>query len=239
MAQPDPTPQRSRPDLLKVIGLPLLLVVLVAAGFLLRNTLWKFVSSPEDVRVWISQWGVIAPLVFFGIQILQVVIFVIPGDTVQAAGGFLFGFWPALALTVTGIAAGSTINFWTARALGRPLVERFFPRDQIDRLGAIANGSRAQIGFFLLFVIPGIPKDVLCYVAGLSPMRFVFFLVVSIIGRMPGIIGSTLMGSTAAQQRWTLTAILFAAAILLFAVGYSTRDRLHTWIDSLARRNKE
>jgi len=233
------SPDRTRSTLLKAIVLVLFLAGMVAVGFVLRNSLWKFVSSPEAVRAWVAQWGVAAPLAFLAIQVLQVFIFVIPGDTVQAAGGYLFGFWLGLALTVSGITMGSTVNFWVARSLGRPLVERLFPKEQIDRLGALTSGSRAQVAFFLLFVIPGIPKDILCYVAGLSQLRLPFFLVVSILGRMPGIVGSTLLGSSAADQRWTLTVVLFAAAVVLFAAGYLLRDRVHAWIDRLGHRHRE
>lgn len=230
--------KRRQPSLLRAIWLPVFLAVLVALGILLRNTLWKFVGSAESARQWMLQWGVAAPLVFLAVQVLQVFIFIIPGDTVQAAGGYLFGFWPGLALTITGIAAGSSINFWVARALGRPVVERLFPRRQIDRLSALANASRAQVGFFLLFVIPGIPKDILCYVAGVSPLRFPFFLAVSTLGRIPGIVASTLMGHAAAKQRWTLSIVLFVTAVVLFAVGYLYKDRLHDWIDRHVHRNR-
>ncbi len=231
-------PGKQQPSLLRAIWLPVFLSVVVVLGIVLRNTLWKFVGSAESVRQWVLQWEVAAPLVYLAIQVLQVFIFIIPGDTVQAAGGYLFGFWLGLALTIAGIAAGSSINFWVARALGRPVVERFFPKRQIDRLSALANASRAQVGFFLLFVIPGIPKDILCYVAGVSPLRFPFFLAVSTLGRIPGIVGSTLMGSAAARERWTLSFVLFVVALILFGVGYLHRDRLHDWIDSHVHRHR-
>lgn len=234
------TPQGpARASRLPVVWLLLFLAGMIALGFVLRNSLWSFVSSPESVRAWVSQWGAAAPVVFLGLQVVQVVVFVIPGETFQIAGGYLFGFWWGLALTLTGITIGSAINFWAARILGKPLVERLFAREQIDRLGALTNGSRAQVGFFLLFVIPGIPKDILCYAAGLSQLRFGFFLVVSVLGRMPGIVGSTLMGSSAAAQRWTLSVILFAASFVLFAAGYLLRDRVHVWIDRIAHRHGE
>jgi uncharacterized membrane protein YdjX (TVP38/TMEM64 family) len=234
-----PPRSRQKLNLVKVVGLPLFLIGIVALGFYLRNTLWKFAGSADGVREWVSQWGVAAPLVFLAIQVLQVFIFVIPGDTVQVAGGYLFGFWPGLMLTLCGIAIGSSVNFGLARALGRPLLERLFPKQQIERLSALANSSRAQVGFFLLFVIPGIPKDILCYVAGISPLKFPFFLVVSLLGRVPGIVGSTLMGSSAAAERWTLSVILLVAAVILFAVGYLMRDKLHDWIDRRVHRHRE
>jgi len=98
--------------------------------------------------------------------------------------------------------------------------------------------SSARIVFFLLFLIPGIPKDFLCYVAGLTPMRLGYFLAVSMLGRIPGIVGSSVIGSAAASERWVLTGIISGGAVLLFAAGLILRPRLQAMIDRVARRGK-
>ncbi len=223
-----------RGSLIAGLAFPLLIVGLLVLVFAFRHQIWDIFSTPVAVRTWISEWGLAAPLIFLGAQIVQVLVFVIPGETVQIAGGYLFGFGAGLALTTGGIAIGSALNFYLARALGPAFVHRFFPPDRVARLEQISCSSKAQIGFFLLFVIPGIPKDILCYVAGLSPMRFGWFLAVSMVGRLPGIAGSTLMGSAAAGQRWVLAVSLLVLATALFVLGYVYRDRLQDWIESHA-----
>jgi len=227
------TPER-RGNLVTGLAFPLLIAGLLVLVFLFRHEIWDIFSTPEAVEVWIAEWGIAAPLIFVAAQIVQVLVFVIPGETVQIAGGYLFGFAGGLALTTTGIMIGSAANFFLARVLGPSFVHRFFSDEQIVRLERIARSPRAQIGFFLLFVIPGIPKDILCYAAGLSPMRFVWFLAVSMVGRLPGIIGSTLMGCAAAEGQWVFAIGLLVLATVLFVLGYFRRDRLQSWVESHA-----
>lgn len=89
------------------------------------------------------------------------------------------------------------------------------------------------MAFFLLFLIPGIPKDILCYVAGLTTMKFTVFLTISLLGRLPGLIGSTIMGDAAASKRWILAGALLVLSIILFIVGLIFRNRIEAWIEKL------
>jgi uncharacterized membrane protein YdjX (TVP38/TMEM64 family) len=221
---------RERTGILAAIGFPLLIVGILILVYAFRQEIWDIFSTPENVREWVAGYGIVAPLIFIAAQVLQVLVFIIPGETVQIAGGYLFGFPGGLALTTVGIAIGSAVNFYLARALGTPFVTRFFDHDQVLKLERIAASPRAQIGFFLLFVIPGIPKDVLCYVAGLSPMRFFYFLGVSMVGRLAGIIGSTLMGSAAAGHKWEIAVAILAVSLVLFTVGFIYRARIERWV---------
>ena len=226
-----------RPPVISYLGFPLLIVGILVLVVVFSRQLWAVFSTPEAVREWISQWGLIAPGIFVAAQIIQVLVFIIPGETVQIAGGYLFGYWLGLALTTSGIAIGSAANFYLARFLGTPFVAHYFKERQLKKFGRIANSPKAQVGFFLLFVIPGIPKDILCYVAGLSPMRFLYFLAVSMLGRLPGIIGSTLMGSAAAEKQWTLSITIFAVAFVLFIIGLLYKERIQRWIERYIHRH--
>jgi uncharacterized membrane protein YdjX (TVP38/TMEM64 family) len=145
--------------------------------------------------------------------------------------------WQGTALSVVGILLGSAVSFFLARALGTPFVTALFPREQVERVRTLLVSRSARVVFFLLFLIPGIPKDILCYVAGLTPMRFPFFAAVSTLGRLPGIIGSALIGSAAASQKWLLTGIIAAAAVALFAAGFFLRSRIQGWVERIAGKN--
>jgi uncharacterized membrane protein YdjX (TVP38/TMEM64 family) len=208
-----------------------------AAVIAYRHELWALFGDPERLRAWVSSFGVLAPLVFVGLQVLQVVVFVIPGEVPQIAGGYLFGALQGTLLSIAGIAAGSTVCFWLARGLGVPFVGAFFDSTQVSRMRALASSPRSRIVFFLLFVIPGIPKDILCYVAGLSAMRFGTFFFVSLLGRLPGILGSAVMGDAAAGRRWLLAGIVGGSALVLFVAGYLLRERIARWLEKVARRS--
>jgi uncharacterized membrane protein YdjX (TVP38/TMEM64 family) len=222
----------------RVVSIAVFVAVIGAAAaavVVFRREIWDIFSAPERLRTWVLSFGPLAPLVFVGLQTLQVVVFVIPGEVPQIAGGYLFGVLQGVLLSVAGIGIGSSVSFLVARALGVPFVQALFPKGQVERLRSLASAPRSRIVFFLLFVIPGIPKDILCYVGGLSAMRFPGFILISMAGRIPGIVGSAVMGDAAAGKRWLLAGIVAAVALALFLVGYLLKDRIGAWLERFSR----
>ncbi len=216
-----------------VIGIVISLLVVF------RKDLWNMFSTPERIEEAIADSGIVAPLAFIGVQFVQVAIFIIPGEIPQIAGGYLFGIGRGVLFSVAGIALGSAFNFYLARIFGIPFLRYLFKEEQLEKFERITHSPRAQIAFFLLFVIPGIPKDILCYVAGLSPLRFGAFLLISTTGRLPGIIGSAGMGNAAASKEWVLALSIFAVAVVLFVLGLRFRERIHSFVERFAFRNQD
>ena len=219
--------------ILSLVVFPLLIGATLVVVLVFRSEIWKVFSSAENVRNTIEGWGIAAPLAFIGLQFIQVVIFVIPGEVPQIAGGYLFGMWRGALYSTIGILLGSSFNFLLARVFGVPFVRVLFNEERLKRFDGISKSPRAQIAFFLLFVIPGIPKDVLCYVAGLSPMRYTAFAVVSMVGRLPGIIGSAGMGGAAATNKWVIAGIIMGIASILFVLGVIFRERVQGIVERI------
>jgi len=218
----------------KTYAVPFLLLLLGASAFCavrFRSDIFRLFSSPEVLQDWVRAWGWKAPFAFVLLQFFQVVVFFIPGEIPQIAGGYVFGTVQGSLLSSFGILLGSTFNFFLARMFGLPLVLRLFGREKIARFEALLSSRRAVGAFFLLFVVPGVPKDFLCYLAGLASFRFPAFMAISFAGRLPGILGSSLMGSAAAERRWILAGVLVAIAGLLFLAGLRWRDRFQTWLE--------
>jgi uncharacterized membrane protein YdjX (TVP38/TMEM64 family) len=228
----------SRGRTLALVGFPLLLIALAVPVVIWRRELWELFSSAQRLREWVSGWGAVAPLVFMALQALQVVVFVIPGEVPQIAAGYLFGVLLGTALSVAGILVGSAASFFLARLLGRPFVGALFPKAQVERIETLLATPGARIVFFLLFLIPGIPKDILCDVAGITPMGFPFFAAASTLGRLPGIIGSAIIGSAAAAERWVLMGIVALAAVLLFGAGLLLRPRIQAGLEKIAEKRR-
>jgi len=205
---------------------PLFIAFIAALVFIFRDELWGLFKDREAIRGWIEGQGARGPLAYIFLQIVQVVIFVIPGEVVQIAGGYAFGFWLGSLYTLIGIALGSLVNFYAGRLLGRPFVESLFARDRIEKIEGATGSGKAAAGFFLLFVIPGIPKDVLCYVAGVSKLRLMAFLAASMAGRLPGILGSSYMGSAAYSGAYRGALIVLGIAVVLFVLGLAFRERI-------------
>jgi uncharacterized membrane protein YdjX (TVP38/TMEM64 family) len=228
----------TRGNVIALAAFPLLLAAVVVPVIVWHSEIWSIFASGQRLREWIAGWGPAAPLVFIGVQIVQVVIFAIPGEVTQVAGGYLFGGWMGLLLSVVGISIGSTIAFFLARLLGRPFVDAVIPARQLERVEKFLGSQRTKIVFFLLFLIPGIPKDILCYVAGVSPLRFPFFILASTLGRLPGIVGSVLIGGAVRSDRWIMLAIVSAVALGLFIAGLILRPRLEIWVQRIADRKQ-
>lgn len=215
-----------------------MLLVVAAVAFAYRHPLYELFRSAESVRSWVQDSGSLAPLAFMAVQAVQVILFFIPGEVVQLAGGFAFGVWGGTLWSVLGILAGSLFNFGVGRALGRPFVRAVFGADRLRRIESATAGGKAAAGFFLLFVIPGIPKDALTYVAGASGLSFASFIVVSTIGRLPGIVGSSYMGAAVFDRDYTAAIVVMVLASILFFLGLVFRDALHVLVSRVVSRLK-
>ncbi len=221
--------QRMR-RILALAGFPILLAVIIVPVIVFRHEVWTLFTSVKTLEAWVHASGSLAPMVFIGVQVIHVIVFVIPGEAVQIAGGYLFGTWRGTLYSTIGVLIGSPIDFYLARSLGVPFVNALFSAERVERLKAPLGSPSSKIALFLLFLIPGIPKDALCYVAGLSPLRFRFFILASMAARLPGIFGSSLIGSSAADRKWILAGAVFAGASLLFAAGFFLRGRIEHWL---------
>ena len=229
-----PRATRSAHRLVALAAYPLLFAAMLAVILLYREQIWTIATRPEELRQWVGGFGAVAPLVFVAVQALQIIVFVIPGEVPQIAGGYLFGIGGGLALTVAGSAIGSAVAFLASRLLGIEFLRAILRGEQLERLQQFASSPRATMTFFLFFLIPGIPKDVLCYVAGLSRMRLSLFLVIATVGRLPGVVGSVVMGDAAAEQRWLFAGIVMAIALALFGTGVLFRARLLAFLERFA-----
>ena len=179
----------------KLLSAVSLTVILLLAG-LVTWIVWRWLASfsQEDFRDYIRSFGVWGCLVMFGLQVLQVFLALIPGELVETAAGYAFGPLWGTALCYGGVAAASALVFALTRRFGIRLVEVFVSREQIRQLRFLKTERRRDIFLFLLFFIPGTPKDLLTYFAGLTDIRFGRFLGITLIARIPSVVSSTFGG---------------------------------------------
>jgi len=173
----------------------------------------------------LREWGILAPVIFIGMQALQVIIAPIPGEVTGILGGYLFGEWVGLVYSTIGLTVGSLAAFTVGRWLGAHYVQRLVSPEIWRKLGFIVEAEGAIL-CFVIFLIPGLPKDMACYLFGLSPMPFWVFAVVSTLGRIPGTWILSAEGAHTAAGDYIevifLTALLVAVALPL----YYYRNRL-------------
>ena len=186
----------------------------------------SIVSNTEEFRSYILSFGNTGVLMLVAFQISHIIIPVIPGELVQIAGGYIYGTVFGMILLIIGTAIGSIIVFYLSRVVGYPSVRFFVSESAMEKFKFLSNSSKIEITIFILFLIPGIPKDALIYIAGLTPIKPLRFLLISLIARTPGIIGSAFIGANILERDYKSALILASIAILCLIAGIIFRKKL-------------
>jgi uncharacterized membrane protein YdjX (TVP38/TMEM64 family) len=197
-----------------------LIVISVFWGPLLRQVF----TDQEQFKTWIESYAACAALVFVAVQFVQVLLFFIPGEIVQVAGGYIFGTWHGLLLSYLGITLGSITAFAIARLFERGAVDLFVDRRTVYRFNRFVYGRFSFWPLFLLFSLPGVPKDLLSYIAGLTPIHTVTFLLISSVGRFPGMLLSNLLGEGLAERDWNVIGLSVGITLGFMGVLYLLRE---------------
>jgi uncharacterized membrane protein YdjX (TVP38/TMEM64 family) len=186
-------------------------------------------SSSDKLSKFLQHLGPYSPAVFVLLQVLQVIAAPFPGELTGVAGGFVYGKTMGFLLSTVGLSLGSWVAFELASILGRPFVERFVRREVLQRFNFLTTKTGTLI-CFVLFLFPGFPKDYLCYVLGLSRMRLSTFLLVSVVGRLPGTYLLTMQGATIRNEQYHTFLILVFVSIAVLIVTYLYRNQLFDWL---------
>jgi uncharacterized membrane protein YdjX (TVP38/TMEM64 family) len=210
-----------------IAALLVALAVLVASIIVWHRPLLTFFGDRERVADFIRRWGVWAPLVTIGLQILQVVVTPIPGQVLDVVNGCLFGpLWGTVYSTV-GMLIGSFLAMGLARRFGRLLAERLVSRQALERLDRYSC-SRGPLFFLVFFLMPFVPNDVACFLAGLTPIPLAELMLIVLVGRMPSIVVSNLVGATMTELTLPQMAVFAAGALLLALTFRRYQARIET-----------
>lgn len=180
---------------------------------------YQVAMDKESFKLWMDANGILGRLVFVGMVILQIMVAIVPGGPIEVAGGYAFGAVEGTILFIMGATIGSVIVFLLVRKFGRKVVELYFEEHEIKKLSFLKDDKKRDVIFLILFVIPGTPKDLLCYVAGLTKMKFGMFLVICSIGRLPAVIGSAISGSALSGEKLITAIVALAITVILSGIG--------------------
>lgn len=212
----NPLPAR-RKKVRSLCALGLLLALFLVVTITVGKPLLAFVSDSQQFRAWVDTQGVWGRLAFLGMMCLQVVVAIIPGEALEIGAGYAFGAVEGMALCLLGTAIASALICLFTRKLGMKMVEAFVSKDKIASLSFLRNEKKLNLLVFLLFFIPGTPKDILTYFIGVTSMKVPVFLLVSTVARIPSVITSTMGGQALGSRQFgfALAVFLITGAISL------------------------
>lgn len=181
-------------------------------------------SEMDQLKNYILSFGLWSPVVFFIIQTLQVIIAPIPGNVTGVVSGAVFGITFGFVLSGVATILGSCIAFLLAKKYGKPLVKKLVNDKMLNKYDKLSSGKITK-GLFLLFLIPFVPDDILCFIVGLSGITLKKFMIIVIIGRLPGTLSSVLIGAGLLQSNSYITifAMVIYVGIIFISLNYNTK----------------
>lgn len=178
-----------------------------------------YLSDPERVRELIGQHYLLGALCMILISMIQVVIALVPGELVEIAAGFVFGAWGGALLCLAGTVLGSILVLLLVRKLGSRFVYAFYPKEKVEALPILNNPRKRNVLTFLLFLIPGTPKDLLTYGIGLTDMSIPLYLLLTTAARFPSVITSTMGGNAVGEKKFLWAVVVFAVTAAISGLG--------------------
>lgn len=209
-----------------IIGLPLIMFIFYRNTFFNVKSLSHLPSTLADNKF--EAFGVLILM-----QILQIIVCVIPGQPIQMASSYTFGFWGGLLITIIGAVLGTIITYCIAAFLGKSAMRLIFGREKINKYSKKLNNRKSYLLIFIIYLIPGIPKDSVSYIAGISEIKLRPFVYMSTLGRIPGVAGSLLIGYFSKTHNYQGMVVVVLIALITFVISIYRRKDIAAWVDSV------
>jgi uncharacterized membrane protein YdjX (TVP38/TMEM64 family) len=223
-----PKKNRTQKQQRQIAGAGVALFLLLSALVLWKVGLpmVRLASQPEAFRLWVEGYGWWGRLIYMGMVFLQVLVAVIPGEPLEIAGGYVFGAVEGTILCLLAASLGSFAVIALVRRFGVYLVEVFFSREKINSLRFLRDTKGRTILFFLLFMVPGTPKDLLSYGAGLLDIPLPALFLICSLGRIPSVVTSTIGGDALGTQSYGFAVAVFLVTMAISGLGLFLYHRI-------------
>lgn len=223
----------------RIVAVLSLIIVLCLVSFLtyfLAIRFSKIAKSGEEFRDFIRSYGAWGGVVAVGVQVLQVFIALIPGEFVEIGMGYAYGWFEATVLCLIGVAIGSSMIFMLVKKFGIRFVEIFVSTDKINTMRFISSEEKLHRFTFILFFIPGTPKDLITYFIGLTRMTLKDFLGITLFARIPSLVSSTVGGNFIGDGKYLHALILLAVTAVVSLIGLKLYNMLLKKIEQRVKR---
>lgn len=232
-----PLPEKKKKILFAVLSFLALMLFWGILFAVAGKPMLEMFDDPAGFRAWVETHGIGGKLLFIGFMVFQVLVSVIPSEPLELGAGYAFGTLEGMLLCLIGSAIGTAIIFAFARRFGIKLVEFFLPREKIDSFAFLKTEEKLRTFTFILYLIPGIPKDIVTWIMPLTRIPFLDFMVISSIARIFPIITSTISGSALGEERYVKAIVAFVATALIGGIGLLVFHAVNR--RRLARKNKK
>ena len=205
--------------ILAVIAIAIIIAVLACLIPVMKNL--STVEGQEAFKNKVNDSGMIGLLMLFGLQVAQIFLFILPGEPIEILAGMCYGGWAGLLFITISVCIITTWIFFLVRKLGRKFVYDFYNEEKVKKIEnskIFKNPKKIEWIMIILFMIPGTPKDLLVYIAGLLPIKPLRFILISTFARLPSVVSSTFAGNTLMKGDWKSSLVIYAITFLLVGV---------------------
>lgn len=184
-----------------------------------------FISDTERFKGWLDSYGNLGKVIFIGIRAFQTVIKIIPAEPLEIGSGYAFGTWGGLFYCMLGTEIGSLFIITITKFFGTKAVNLFVSEEKINSLEFLQNKEKLSASLFIIYLIPGTPKDVVTYLIGITDYNIWKFLILTGIARIPSIITSTVCGAALGKKNYMLSAVIFISTVVVGLIGIKIYSR--------------
>ena len=203
-----------------IISLFVLIALILVGTFTIGPKLVDAARDPEKLRAELGGNNPRSWLIFIGIQFLQVIFALIPGELIEIAAGYIYGPFLGTVLCLIGVLPATCLIFGLTKLLGRKFTKITLDEKDLKKFSFLNDEKKLTATFFLLYFFPGTPKDVITYFAGITKIKFLPFLLISVLCRIPSILTSTLAGGALGENKFMLTLVIFGVTGITVILGW-------------------
>ena len=221
-------PEMTKKKTIKLILFILVIGLLIFAGIKVVPVLFELLKDIDSIRAELESYGALAPIIYVIIQMLQVILIVIPADILTICAGYVFGGPLAIVLSLSGLLLGSLSAFYMSRFFGREFVKSIVKKEKLDKINQILNSSKGSVALFIICMIPIVPKDLLMYVAGITPIKERRLFPVYLLSRIPGVVIGASVGANTHDKHIKGILLSLAGLVVLVIGTYLLNKYYHT-----------
>ena len=209
---------------LMLLGVSLAICIATAIG--IWATYYYF-ENPHMFRDFVEEHYILGVFVMLFMFIIQVILALIPGGLLEVACGYAFGSVAGGIIAVTGIMTGSALTIFFVRKFGRRFAELFYSKEKLDSISILKDKKKRNILVFLVFLIPGTPKDLLTFLVGLTDRSLPMYLLLTGIARTPAILVSTMGGDALGLENYWVSLAFLGGLVIVSLIGVLIYRKMH------------